>query len=70
MTIVCGLPLRFCELGLASTREDAITHAIMLGLSLNPFSIRGTWSQYPPNPPKAASWTQQAEKGPLLHVFQ
>ncbi|XP_073216514.1 uncharacterized protein [Lepidochelys kempii] len=24
----------------------------------------------PPNPPKAASWTQQAEKGPLLHVFQ
>nr|XP_048690106.1 zinc finger and SCAN domain-containing protein 32-like isoform X1 [Caretta caretta] len=29
-----------------------------------------TWSQYPPNPPKAASWTQQAEKGPLLHVFQ
>nr|XP_048691586.1 zinc finger and SCAN domain-containing protein 32-like [Caretta caretta] len=24
----------------------------------------------PPNPPKAASWTQQAEKGPPLHVFQ
>ncbi|XP_073185501.1 myb/SANT-like DNA-binding domain-containing protein 7 [Lepidochelys kempii] len=24
----------------------------------------------PPNPPKAVSWTQQAEKGPLLHVFQ
>ncbi|XP_077673616.1 myb/SANT-like DNA-binding domain-containing protein 7 [Eretmochelys imbricata] len=29
-----------------------------------------TWSQYPPNPPKAASWTRQAEKGPPLHVFQ
>ncbi|XP_074802902.1 zinc finger and SCAN domain-containing protein 32-like [Natator depressus] len=29
-----------------------------------------TWSQYPPNPPKAASWTRQTEKGPLLHVFQ
>ncbi|XP_074799273.1 myb/SANT-like DNA-binding domain-containing protein 7 [Natator depressus] len=29
-----------------------------------------TWSQYPLNPPKAASWTQQAEKGPPLHVFQ
>nr|XP_048689429.1 zinc finger and SCAN domain-containing protein 32-like [Caretta caretta] len=27
-------------------------------------------SQYPPNPPKAASWTRQAEKGPPLHVFQ
>nr|XP_048712540.1 putative uncharacterized protein MSANTD5 [Caretta caretta] len=26
--------------------------------------------QYPPNPPKAASWTRQVEKGPLLHVFQ
>ncbi|CAM2115565.1 unnamed protein product [Caretta caretta] len=25
---------------------------------------------YPPNPPKAASRTRQAEKGPLLHVFQ
>ncbi|XP_048673893.2 palmitoyltransferase ZDHHC23 isoform X1 [Caretta caretta] len=25
-----------------------------------------TWSQYPPNPPKAASWIRQAEKGPLL----
>ncbi|XP_074797077.1 uncharacterized protein LOC141978669 [Natator depressus] len=24
-----------------------------------------TWSQYPLNPPKAASWTRQAEKGPL-----
>ncbi|EMP41474.1 hypothetical protein UY3_01272 [Chelonia mydas] len=24
------------------------------------------WSQYPPNPPKAASRTRQAEKGPLL----
>ncbi|XP_074988757.1 zinc finger and SCAN domain-containing protein 32-like [Caretta caretta] len=24
----------------------------------------------PPDPPKAASWTRQAEKGPLLHVFQ
>nr|XP_048710771.1 translation initiation factor IF-2-like [Caretta caretta] len=29
-----------------------------------------TWSQYPPNLPKAASWTRQAEKGPPLHVFQ
>ncbi|CAM2096593.1 unnamed protein product [Caretta caretta] len=29
-----------------------------------------TWSQYPPNPPKAASRTCQEEKGPLLHVFQ
>nr|XP_048679196.1 zinc finger and SCAN domain-containing protein 32-like [Caretta caretta] len=29
-----------------------------------------TWSQYPPNSPKAASWTQQVEKGPPLHVFQ
>ncbi|EMP30462.1 hypothetical protein UY3_12464 [Chelonia mydas] len=25
-----------------------------------------TWSQYPPNPPKAASRTRQAEKGPLI----
>ncbi|XP_077689982.1 uncharacterized protein LOC144274771 [Eretmochelys imbricata] len=29
-----------------------------------------TWSQYPLNPPKVASWTQQVEKGPPLHVFQ
>ncbi|XP_074795884.1 E3 ubiquitin-protein ligase MARCHF2 isoform X2 [Natator depressus] len=29
-----------------------------------------TWSQYPPNPPKAAFRTRQAEKGSLLHVFQ
>ncbi|XP_077666239.1 myb/SANT-like DNA-binding domain-containing protein 7 [Eretmochelys imbricata] len=29
-----------------------------------------TWSQYPPNSPKAASRTRRAEKGPLLHVFQ
>nr|XP_048720297.1 zinc finger and SCAN domain-containing protein 32-like [Caretta caretta] len=29
-----------------------------------------TWSQYPLNPPKAAFWTRQAEKGPPLHVFQ
>ncbi|XP_074982242.1 zinc finger and SCAN domain-containing protein 32-like [Caretta caretta] len=29
-----------------------------------------TWSQYPLNPPKAASRTRQEEKGPLLHVFQ
>ncbi|XP_048677145.2 uncharacterized protein LOC125622794 [Caretta caretta] len=29
-----------------------------------------TWSQYLPNPPKVASRTRQAEKRPLLHVFQ
>ncbi|CAM2116298.1 unnamed protein product [Caretta caretta] len=27
-----------------------------------------TWSQYPPNPPKAASQTRQVEKRPLLHI--
>ncbi|XP_073205332.1 choline/ethanolamine transporter FLVCR2 isoform X5 [Lepidochelys kempii] len=27
-----------------------------------------TWSQYPPNPPKAALRTRQAEKGPLLGI--
>ncbi|XP_065273330.1 zinc finger protein 382-like isoform X1 [Emys orbicularis] len=42
-----------------------------------PFSPRArncfspwTWSQYPPNPPKAGSRTCQAEKEPLLQMFQ
>ncbi|EMP29900.1 hypothetical protein UY3_13000 [Chelonia mydas] len=27
------------------------------------------WSQYRPNPPKAASWTRQAEKAPPAEIF-
>ncbi|EMP40210.1 hypothetical protein UY3_02612 [Chelonia mydas] len=51
--------------------EDSAQQAAENPFSLAARNCSSPWSQYPPNPPKAGSWTMEPEKAPLvLHILQ
>nr|XP_048693587.1 uncharacterized protein LOC125631253 [Caretta caretta] len=50
--------------------EDSAQQANGKPFSPTARNCSSPWSQYPPNPPKADSWTMKIEKAPLLQMFQ
>ncbi|XP_050793795.1 zinc finger and SCAN domain-containing protein 32-like [Gopherus flavomarginatus] len=64
---------RDADLGTRKMRRLKIAHSKemekLFSLTVRNCFSPWTWSQYPPNPPKAASQTLKVEKGPLLQMF-